>query len=105
MDLSRRVIVPFLVGLGWREARDAGFAGGFHVSGPDPDGPPLASLGWPGGVIVAQQPDAGTRVRRGDVVTVWIDKRRPGDAGDREPSMPPQPSRSNTQRISPRNTP
>ena len=80
--------VPDLVGLGWREARALGFELGFHVSAPNPDGPPLAALGWPDGLVVRQEPLAEGPASHGDVIAVWISRAGPDGAGDREPREP-----------------
>ena len=42
--------------------------------GPDPDGPPLAVLGWPSGVVTDQSPEAGARVPPGSPVTLWVER-------------------------------
>lgn len=77
------VMVPNFQG---KQALDAWLSGhdtGLLLQGPDPDGPhPLMN-----GVVVAQQPVAGTRLARWDTVTVWV-----ADGGDpsrvREPRRP-----------------
>lgn len=85
------VRVPDLVGLGWEEARAVGEAAGLWVSSTDPDGPPLPALGWPGGVVVRQEPSPGRVLGRGGRLTVWLG-RGPGPAGVREPRrLPPTP--------------
>ncbi|TCO46452.1 PASTA domain-containing protein [Actinocrispum wychmicini] len=87
-----RVVVPDVVGLpvvvGRQVCTDAGLA----LAQPDPDGPPLGALTWPGTyVITAQDPPPGTTLYRWDSVRVRF---RPvgGDAGVREPRRPsPEP--------------
>ncbi len=54
--------------------------------GPDPDGPPLTALGWPGGVVTDQSPESGAKVPAGSSVTLWIE--RGGGSGVREPRRP-----------------
>jgi hypothetical protein len=66
--------------------------------GPDPDGPPLAALGWPGGVVTDQSPESGARVPAESPVTLWVG-RGGGSAGDREPRRPkPDPLSAREQR-------
>ncbi len=77
------VVVPDFHGkqalAAWLEGHDAGLL----LQGPDPDGPhPLVN-----GVVVAQSPAAGTRARRWDVVTVWVEGGGDG-SGVREPRRP-----------------
>ncbi|MFD5825932.1 PASTA domain-containing protein [Lentzea sp. NPDC060358] len=63
----------------WLEGHDAGVL----LQGPDPDGPrPVLN-----GVVVAQSPAPGTRMRRWDVVTVRIEGGGDG-SGVREPRRP-----------------
>jgi beta-lactam-binding protein with PASTA domain len=81
------VPVPNVVGFSWDDAREIGERLGLFVRGPDPDGPPLAELGWPGGVVVDQHPDPGARVALGSTLILWIE-RGPGSAGVREPRRP-----------------
>lgn len=82
------VPVPDLIGAAWDVAREIGGDAGLWVTAPDPDGPPLAQLGWPGGVVVAQRPQPGVRVPRGSTLTVWVEQ-GPGSAGVREPRRAP----------------
>jgi hypothetical protein len=46
-----------VIGLGWDDAIGVLHRVGLVAVGPDPDGPPPAALGWPGGVVVDQRPD------------------------------------------------
>ncbi|HWG63247.1 MAG TPA: PASTA domain-containing protein [Streptosporangiaceae bacterium] len=55
--------------------------------GPDPDGPPLTSLDWPGAVVTDQSPESGAMVPAGTSVTLWV-RRGGGSAGVREPRRP-----------------
>lgn len=90
------VSVPDVVGLtvraGLRVAGEAGVA----LVAPDPDGPPLRALTWPGVFVVTEQrPAPGTRVHRWDSVVVRCRAgAEGGPAGVREPRQPlPDPGR------------
>lgn len=86
---SRRqssVVVPNVIGLSWDEAREVLHGHELVALGPDPDGPPLATLSWPEGVVTDQSPESGAKVRPGSVVTLWIE--RGGGSGVREPRRP-----------------
>lgn len=84
--------VPDFVGLTVRAARRIGHENGFVVTGPDPDGPPLGALTWPGTwIVTSQDPSAGTRLARGERVIVLFEEQRDpggGTAGVREPRRP-----------------
>ena len=84
--------VPDFVGLTVRAARRLGHENGFVVTGPDPDGPPLGALTWPGTwIVTSQDPSAGTRLARGERVVVLFEEQRDpggGTAGVREPRRP-----------------
>ena len=80
-------MVPGVVGLSWDAARKVLHRVRLVAVGPDPDGLPLAALGWPDGVVVDQRPDPGAVLAVGSPVTVWIE-RGPGSAGVREPRRP-----------------
>ena len=84
------VLVPNLIGTPWRQARQLADDCGLCPTSDNPDGPPLAELGWPGGVVAAQHPQSGTRVRRGDKLRLQFLKppQGPDMAGDREPRHP-----------------
>lgn len=57
------------------------------LEGPDPDSPdPILH-----GIVVAQAPEAGTWLKRWDVVTVWL-RDVPGLGGVRGPRRPYQPT-------------
>jgi hypothetical protein len=83
-------VVPDFVGLGWREARDEADRAHLFPTSTNADGPPLSALGWPGGVVVAQEPRPGELVPLGHRVRLHIVKpgEGPGLAGVREPRRP-----------------
>lgn len=85
---TRRVVtVPDVVGLPFHVGRDIASKAGVTLANPDPDGPPIGALAWPGlYYIVRQHPGAGTQLREWDSVGVEIVKH--GDAPDREPAAP-----------------
>ena len=96
------VTVPNLVGLTVPNARQAGHDIGVVVTAKDLDGAPLGALTWPGiWVVTAQDPRAGHRLRRGEVVTIEFEKFSDdgGGAGDREPRRPlPRPEALHAER-------
>jgi transposase-like protein len=81
------VVVPNVIGMSCDQAWRALQAEGLVGVGPNPDGPPLAELDWPDGVVTDQSPESGAKVPPGSTVRVWVD--RGGGAGVREPRMPP----------------
>lgn len=91
--LAGQVAAPDVIGLGWDEAIAVLRAVGLVAVGPDADGPPLAAVGWPGGVVVDQRPEPGAMLPVGSPVTVWV-KRGPGSSGVREPRRPKPEARS-----------
>lgn len=80
------VTVPNVVGLTWDDARRILQTAGLVGVGPDPDGPPLAAVGWPDGVVTDQSPESGAKVPPGSPVTLWVE--RGGGSGVREPRRP-----------------
>lgn len=63
---------------------------GVTLANPDPDGPPIGVLAWPGlFYIVRQQPAPGTQLREWD--SVGIDVVKHGDAPNHEPALPRRP--------------
>jgi len=65
--------VPDVVGLPFHVARDLASAAGVTLANPDPDGPPIAALAWPGlFYITSQEPAAGARIGRWASVRVEI---------------------------------
>jgi hypothetical protein len=66
-----RVTVPDVVGLPFHIGRDVASDAGVTLANPDPDGPPIAALTWPGlFYITSQSPAAGSTVYRWDSVAV-----------------------------------
>lgn len=88
-DRRRRAttVVPDVTGMTWDDARHVLQNSGLVAVGPDPDGPPLGSLGWTDGTVTDQSPEAGATVPHGSSVTLWIE-RGGGSAGVREPRRP-----------------
>jgi hypothetical protein len=69
---------------------------GLALAQPDPDGPPLRALTWPGEwLVTAQEPAPGTHLHRGDSLKVrFRSMDGDGSAGVREPRRPlPEPDR------------
>jgi hypothetical protein len=90
------VVVPNVVRLSWDDARQVLHNAGLVGVGPDPDGPPLATLGWPDGVVTDQSPEAGAKIPPGSPVTVWLE--RGGGSGVREPRRPKPDPRTGYER-------
>ncbi|MCR2816867.1 PASTA domain-containing protein [Microbacterium jiangjiandongii] len=68
-----QVTVPDIVGLPFHVGRDVAGDSGVTLANPDPDGPPIGALAWPGlYYITAQSPAAGTTLYRWDSVAVEI---------------------------------
>lgn len=81
------VTVPDVVGLPFHVGRDVAAEARVALANPDPDGPAIGSLAWPGlFYIVWQHPEPGTQLREWDSVAVRVVKH--GDAPDREPADP-----------------
>ena len=71
--LAVHVTVPDVVGLPFHVGRDLATAYGVTLANPDPDGPPIGGLAWPGlFYITSQNPAPGTEVYQWDSVTVEI---------------------------------
>jgi beta-lactam-binding protein with PASTA domain len=92
-ELWRRtdeVVVPDVVGMALSEARQIAGEAGLALAQPDPDGPPLGALTWPGEyVVTSQDPPPGARLWRWDAVVVtWSALDRGDPAGVREPRRP-----------------
>jgi hypothetical protein len=91
--VAERVEVPDFVGFTVRIARRLGHESGLVVTGPDPDGPPLGALTWPGTwIVTSQDPAAGKRIERGEQVVVRFEFEEERDGGGpaavREPRRP-----------------
>ncbi|MEJ1230653.1 MAG: PASTA domain-containing protein [Galbitalea sp.] len=85
--IARLVIVPDVVGLPFHVGRDVAAKAGVALANPDPDGPPIGALAWPGlYYIVRQNPAPGTVLHEWDSVAVEVVKH--GDSPDREPAVP-----------------
>ncbi|MYS23718.1 PASTA domain-containing protein [Streptomyces sp. DvalAA-14] len=84
------VIVPDVVGKTVAEASGIAHEAGLSLAQPDPDGPPLAALTWPGVWLVTEQdPSPGTELYRWDSVRVrFRGAGADGSAGVREPRRP-----------------
>jgi DNA-binding Lrp family transcriptional regulator len=95
------VVVPNVIGMSWDNAFEALQDVGLVGVGSDPDGPPIAVLGWPGVVVTDQSPESGAKVPAGSPVTLWIE-RGGGSAGVREPRRPkPSPKSAHEMRPEP----
>jgi hypothetical protein len=80
------VVVPNVIGLPFDDARRALQNRGLYGVGPDLDGPPLAAIAGPNGIVRDQTPEAGAKVPAGSTVTLWFDPG--GGSGVREPRRP-----------------
>lgn len=89
------VVVPELIGMHWRRAREAADRADLLPTAGDPDRAPLSESGWPGGVVAGQEPAPGARVPRGTQVRlVFTRSSGPEGAGVREPRRPIRPQGS-----------
>ncbi|MEX1078867.1 MAG: PASTA domain-containing protein [Homoserinimonas sp.] len=87
-----RVTVPDVVGLPFHVGRDRASAAGVTLANPDPDGPPIAGLAWPGlFYITSQQPTAGADVYRWDSVLIEIVAHGTAESGARRTTKSPTP--------------
>lgn len=92
---SERVTVPNVVGLPFHVGRDLASEAGVTLANPDPDGPPIGALAWPGLFYITwQDPPGGSEVGRWDSIRVEVVKH--GDAQSnairKDPSPPPADS-------------
>lgn len=80
--MTREIVtVPDVVGLPFHVGRDLASEAGVTLANPDPDGPPISGLAWPGlFYITSQSPAPGTRVERWDSVVIEVEEYR-GDDG------------------------
>jgi len=89
------VAAPDVVGLPLAAAGRVAGEAGVALAQPDPDGPPLAALTWPGEyVITGQVLQPGTPMKLWDSLVVSWRKVGPGTPGDpaREPRHPLRPN-------------
>lgn len=81
--------VPDVVGLPFHIGTDVAAEAGVTLANPDPDGPPIGLLTWPGlDYIVRQETAPGALLYEWDLVGVEVVKH--GDVLDREPATPRQ---------------
>jgi hypothetical protein len=65
--------VPDVVGMDFFAARDLAAEAGVALANPNPDGPSIGSLAWPGPhSVVRQDPAPGTVIAQWDSVRVWL---------------------------------
>lgn len=78
--MTREIVtVPDVVGLPFHIGRDLASEAGVTLANPDPDGPPISGLAWPGlFYITSQSPAPGTRVERWDSVGIEVEEYRGG---------------------------
>ncbi len=96
------MIVPDVVGLPFHMGRDLAMEAGVSLANPDPDGPPIGALAWPGLFwIVSQDPAPGTRLPRWDSVRVEIRKDEGPDAAAMVREPPPAGSRQDARAAEP----
>lgn len=87
MTSPEHVLVPALVGLDCAEAKELALVARVAIVGPDPEHSLPAD-----GVVIGQKPMAGTQVRPGDRVIVWIEIDSDGDGdGDGGGGSAPRP--------------
>ncbi|AWB86093.1 hypothetical protein [Mycetocola zhujimingii] len=68
-----RVVVPDVVGTIFSIGRAMATEAGVTLANPDPDGPPIGALAWPGiFIITRQEPEPGAILHRWDSVQVWV---------------------------------
>ena len=87
-----RVVVPDVVGLPFHIGRDLASDAGVTLTNPDPDGPPIGALAWPGlFCITSQHPAAGAEVYQWDSIAVEITAggNAPSPALPLKPDSPP----------------
>ena len=80
--MTREIVtVPDVVGLPFHVGRDLAADAGVTLANPDPDGPPIAGLAWPGlFYITSQSPPPGSRIPKWDSVVIEVEEYR-GDDG------------------------
>ena len=88
-----RVTVPDVVGMPYHVGRDLAAEAGVSLANPDPDGPPIGALAWPGlFYITSQHPPPGTEVYRWDPVIIDIIEHGGASSGVGPPGPGPPPS-------------
>lgn len=88
-----RVVVPDVVGLPFHVGRDVASDAGVTLANPDPDGPPIGALAWPGlFYITSQRPDPGSEVYRWDSVAIEVSAHGTAESGASSDSPRPLPS-------------
>lgn len=104
---SRDVVtVPDVVGMLFDAGRDEAHKAGVKLANPDPDGPPIAALAWPGPFFIqSQRPAPGTRVRRWDSVPIWLATDLQSDTAIADAPMPPSLLRAEADAPDPRTFP
>ncbi|SDZ55174.1 hypothetical protein SAMN05216554_4576 [Herbiconiux ginsengi] len=94
------MVVPNVVGLPFHIGRDVASKASVALANPDPDGPPIGSLAWPGlYYIVRQNPAPGTVLYEWDSVAVEVVKH--GDSPDPAPAIPRPAPPTNTAHATP----
>lgn len=89
------VTVPDVVGLPFHIGRDVASSAGVALANPDPDGPPIGALAWPGlFYITSQSPSPGSEVYRWDSVAVEVSAHGTAESGAIPRAPHPQPSDS-----------
>lgn len=88
-----RVVVPDVVGMPFHIGRSVATAAGVTLANPDPDGPPISGLAWPGlFYITSQSPVAGTQIYRWDSVVIEIVEHGPAESGALRADSPRPPA-------------
>lgn len=74
--------MPDVVGLPFHIGREVASTAGVALANPDPDGPPIGALAWPGlFYITSQNPAAGSEVYRWDSVGVEVSAHGTAESG------------------------
>ena len=89
------VTVPDVVGLAFHVGRARGQDHGVTLANPDPDGPPVGALAWPGlFYILSQRPAAGAVVTRHSSVYVELSEHGIANPGAVRPDADVPPADS-----------
>lgn len=89
------VTVPDVVGLPFGVGRDLAHDRGVTLANPDPDGPPVGALAWPGlFYITSQRPSAGTMVTRHASIAVEVTAHGSADQSAERPNPTRPPTDS-----------